>query len=222
MARGHVIEYALDFARVPALARNAVAPTLPPNIVELMRIAAGAPEACEAAASNSGVPAAAVIEAARFFLQHALFRPEADCYRILGIDPGASRATARNHMRWLLEWLHPDRNSNSWDAVYAERVLKAWREVSASQGAASEGAAIKLWQSRPNGSSGTTTKMGNIEAIWLPWIARPVKRRSPAMRSMIMCVAVPRSLMFIFVGMVGRCVSSASNIWRKSFRYQRQ
>jgi hypothetical protein len=226
MARGHVIEYALDFARVPALARNAVAPTLPPNIVELMRIAAGSPEACEAAAANSGVPAAAAIEAARFYLQQTLFRPEADCYRILGIDPGTSRATARDHMRWLMEWLHPDRNRNSWDAVYAERVLKAWREVSAaqggaSQGAASHGAAIKLRQSPPNGSSRATTKMANIKAIRLPWIARPVRRRSPAMRGIIMCLAVPRTLMFIFVGTVGRCISSASNI-RKSFRYQRQ
>ena len=149
MARGHVIEYALDFARMPALARSSVAPTLPPNIVELMRIAAGLPEACEAAVATSGVAAPVVIEAARFYLQQALFRPEADCYRILGIDPGASRATARNHMRWLLEWLHPDRNNNSWDAVYAERVLKAWREVSASQGSAGE---LSILAARPRSS----------------------------------------------------------------------
>ena len=183
MSRGHVIEYALDFARMPALARGMVAPALPPNIVELMRIAAGLPEACEAAVANSGEPATVVIEAARFYLQQALFRPEADSYRVLGIDPGASRATARNHMRWLLEWLHPDRNNNSWDAVYAERVLKAWREVSASQGSA-----VKLWESRSYGSPGMANRE-NIEAIWLPWIARPVKRRSPAMRRMIIWLA---------------------------------
>ncbi len=192
MARGHVIEYALDFARMPALARNTVAPTLPPNIVELMRIAAACPEACEAATTNSGVAAPAVIEAARFYLQQTLFRPDADCYRVLGIDPGASRATARNHMRWLLEWLHPDRNNNSWDAVYAQRVLKAWREVSASQGSAVkrwEGPAVKRWESRSYGWPGTANSE-NVEAIWLPWIARPVKRRSSAMRRMTMWLAV--------------------------------
>ena len=79
-----------------------------------------------------------MIEASRFYLQQVLFRPDADCYRILGIEPTASRATARSHMRWLLQWLHPDRNHNSWDAVYAERVLKAWREVSASDGPAAK------------------------------------------------------------------------------------
>src|SRR6516162_3810517 len=136
MAQPHVIELALDLARMPALARSSVAPPLPPNIIELMRIAAASPEACEAAAAQTGEPSLVLIEAARFYLQQVLFRPDADCYRILGIKPATSRATAREHMRWLLEWLHPDRNNNSWDAVYAERVLKAWREVSAANGSA--------------------------------------------------------------------------------------
>src|SRR4029077_6382385 len=132
MAQPHVIELALDLARMPALARSSGVPAIPANIVELMRIAADFPEAWAAAAARRGEPTRVVIEAARFYLQQVLFRPGADCYRILGIAPTASRETARSHMRWLLEWLHPDRNHNSWDAVYAERVLKAWREVSAS------------------------------------------------------------------------------------------
>src|SRR6478672_2752365 len=123
----HAIDLALDLARMPALARTSVVPALPPNIIELMRIAAASPEACEAAVARTGEPATVVVEAARFYLQQVLFRPEADCYRILGIEPATSRATARSHMRWLLEWLHPDRNGNSWDAIYAERVLRAWR-----------------------------------------------------------------------------------------------
>src|SRR6516165_9674842 len=131
MAQSHVIELAVDLARMPALARTSAVPPLPPNIIELMRIAAASPEACQIAAAKTGEPIAVLIEAARFYLQQVLFRADADCYRILGIEPTASRATARDHMRWLMEWLHPDRNNNSWDGVYAERVLKAWREVSA-------------------------------------------------------------------------------------------
>src|SRR6516225_6815942 len=138
MARAHVIEFALDLARMPGLMRSSVVLPLPPNIIELMRVAAAAPEACQAAVAQTGEPTSVVIEAARFYLQQVLFRPDADCYRILGIKPTASRAMARDHMRWLLEWLHPDRNNNSWDAVYAERVLKAWREVSAANGSAAE------------------------------------------------------------------------------------
>jgi hypothetical protein len=173
----HAIELALDLARMPALARTSVAPALPANIIELMRIAAGSREACEAAAAKTGEAAPVVIEAARFYLQHALFRPEADCYRILGIEPGASRATARSHLRWLLEWLHPDRNNNSWDAVYAERVLKAWREVSASNGSA-----VKPSYSRARGLS-NKRKRRDIKTIWLPWIEYSANSQSAAIQS---------------------------------------
>ena len=171
MGQQHVIELAIDLARMPALARTNVLPALPPNIIELMRIAAGSPEACEAAVAKTGEPTAVVIEAARFYLQHVLFRPEADCYRILGVEPNASRATARSHMRWLLQWLHPDRNHNGWVAVYAERVLKAWRELSSSSGSA-----VKLSYSRAR-------KRGDIKAIWLPWIEFPANSGSPAIQS---------------------------------------
>jgi hypothetical protein len=177
MAQQHVIELALDLARMPTLARTSVLPALPPNIIELMRIAAASPEACEAAVSKTGEPTAVVIEAARFYLQHVLFRPEADCYRILGIEPNASRATARSHMRWLLQWLHPDRNYNSWDAVYAERVVKAWREVSASNGSAGKP------YSRRGPATSNKQKTGDIRAIRLPWIEYSAKARSLAIES---------------------------------------
>ena len=198
MAQPHVVELALDLARMPALARGSVAPPLPPNIIELMRIAAASPEACRVAAAKTSEPTSVLIEAARFYLQQVLFRADADCYRILGIEPTASRAAARDHMRWLLEWLHPDRNNNSWDAVYAERVLKAWREVSASNGSAA----------RPSFSgarvSSKKRKRGLGETIRLPWIERPMERRSIAIRSPYSAFirwAVPTGLVVIFLAL---------------------
>jgi hypothetical protein len=130
MMRHHAVEVALDLMRMPILARAAAAPPIPPDVVELMQIAAASPQACAAAAAATGESVEVVIEAARFYLQHLLFKPEADCYRILGLGPRDTRATARIHMRWLLQWLHPDRNDGL-EAVYAQRVVKAWHEISA-------------------------------------------------------------------------------------------
>jgi hypothetical protein len=194
MAQPHVIGLALDLARMPALARSAVIPPLPPNIIELMRIAAASPEACQAAAAQTGEPSLVLIEAARFYLQQVLFRPDADCYRILGIQPTASRATARDHMRWLLEWLHPDRNNNSWDAVYAERVLKAWREVSDANGSVAK-PSFALARVSSN-----QKKKRRSPATQLPWIERPVGGRSLAMRNAhrtFVLWAVPAGLVII-------------------------
>jgi hypothetical protein len=196
MAQSHVIELALDLARMPALARSPAVPPLPPNILELMRIAAGSPEACQAAAGKTGEPTSVLIEAARFYLQQVLFRADADCYRILGIEPTASRATARDHMRWLMEWLHPDRNNNSWDGVYAERVLKAWREVSVSTGSA-----IRPSFSRARVSS-NNEKRRRSRTIRLRWIERPMERRPLAIRTPYRTFVlwfVPAGLVVIFL-----------------------
>jgi hypothetical protein len=193
-----MIELSLDLARMPALARTSAVPPLPLNIIELMRIAAASPEACQAAAAKTGEPTPVVIEAARFYLQQVLFRPDADSYRILGIKPTDSRATARDHMRWLLEWLHPDRNNNSWDGVYAERVLKAWREVSASNGSA---ARPSFSQARV---SSNKEKRGRSQAIRLPWIERPRKNRSLAIRTpyrTFVLWVVPAGLAVIFLAL---------------------
>jgi hypothetical protein len=127
-ARG--IDLALDLARMPALAHSIEAPPIPADVFEVMRIAAGAPEACQLASRATGQPAAVLIESARFYLQQVLLRPDADSYRVLGLRPGASRELARQHMRCLLQWLHPDVNRD-WDSAYAQRVLTAWRELSA-------------------------------------------------------------------------------------------
>src|SRR5262249_51626302 len=194
MAQRHVIELALDLTRMPALARTSGLATLPPNIIELMRIAAACPEACETAVVKTGEPTSVVIEAARFYLQHVLFRPDADCYRILGIEPTASRETARSHMRWLLQWLHPDRNNNSWDAVYAERVLKAWREMSGS-----DRPSAKPIYSRARPSN--KMKRGDIK-IRVPWIEHPIKRQSLAMQSSyrgFIIWAVPTGFVIFFL-----------------------
>ncbi len=128
MGSGHAVELALDLARMPALVRNAAKLPIPQDVIEVMQIAARSTTACQNAVVATGEPEAVLVEAARFYLQQLLFQPDADCYRVLGVKPGASRATVRNHMRWLMLWLHPDRN-NELDAIYAERVLKAWREI---------------------------------------------------------------------------------------------
>jgi hypothetical protein len=198
MTQLHVIELALDLARMPALARSSAVPPLPPNIVELMRIAAASPEACGAAVAQTGEPRHVVIEAARFYLQQVLFRPDADCNRILGIEPATSRATAREHMRWLLEWLHPDRNNNnSWDSVYAERVLKAWREVSANGSAPKPNLALARASSDQN-------KKRRSRPIRLAWVERPAQGQSLAIRNpygAFVLWAVPIGLVIIVLAL---------------------
>jgi hypothetical protein len=161
-ARG--IDLALDLARMPALAHSIETPPIPADVFEVMRIAAGAPEVCQLAAQATGQPAAVLIEAARFYLQQVLLRPDADSYRVLGLPPGASHELARRHMRCLLQWLHPDVNRD-WDSAYAQRVLAAWREVSADVPRPSN--------SRSHVPTGPGSNCGPRR---MPWIEKPEKK----------------------------------------------
>lgn len=189
MTTRHAVDLALDLARMPALARTSATPPIPIDIVELMQIAARSPRACQDAAAATGEPVETVIEAARFYLQQQLFRPGADCYRILGVSQETPRATARTHMRWLLQWLHPDRNSGL-EAVYAERVLKAWREVSQA-GERADGAQDVR---RSRASSARVLK-----SLRLPWIKQARKQPLFGLHALrtIMLWAVPASAVLI-------------------------
>ena len=173
------IDLALDLARMPALAQSIDKPPLPTDIFEVMRIAAGSPEVCQSASQATGQPAAVLIEAARFYLQQMLLRSDADSYRVLGLPPGASRELARRHLRCLLQWLHPDVNRD-WDSVYAERVLKAWREVSASI----DSARPSNSRARVLAGTGSRAPVNSGPRIRMPWIEKPRKKMQHAGRGM--------------------------------------
>ena len=163
------IDVALDLARMPALAQSIDKPPLPNDIFEVMQIAAGSPEVCQSASRATGQPAAVLIEAARFYLQQMLLRSDEDSYRVLGLAPGASRELARRHLRCLLQWLHPDVNKD-WDSVYAERVLKAWREVSS---ASIDSARPSNPRARVLAGKGSRASVKFGPRIRMPWIETP-------------------------------------------------
>lgn len=165
------IDLALDLARMPALAHSIDKPPLPSDIFEVMQIATASPEVCQLAARTTGQPTVVLVEAARFYLQQVLLRPDADPYRVLGLTPGASRELARCHLRCLLQWLHPDVNKDL-DSVYTERVLKAWREVSVNSNAARSSNS----RARERLGKGARVPLNSGARLRMPWIEKPLKK----------------------------------------------
>ncbi|MGH6925256.1 MAG: hypothetical protein ACRED5_16105 [Propylenella sp.] len=133
------LDLALDLARMPTLGEAMRTHPLPPDTLVVIRIAAGCSETSREAVRATGLSATAIRDACVFYLEHVLLASDADSHRILGVRPGAPRSEMREHMRWLLKWLHPDGNRNEWESVFAGRVLKAWREAGAKKQANSPG-----------------------------------------------------------------------------------
>ena len=129
MAFNRALLIALDFARLPGLAVSLRNRPLPPDLIELIRIAANCPEASQRADTSSRMPLAVIKPAVVFYLEQMLFFPGADPYRTLGVHRGASRDQLTLHRRWLMRWLHPDVNGGDRANALAARVLKACNEL---------------------------------------------------------------------------------------------
>ncbi|HEY9147029.1 MAG TPA: J domain-containing protein, partial [Thiobacillus sp.] len=123
------LDQALAFWRAPALLANARHRPLPDDVLDVVRIAAGDSNAAGQGAEATGADPGELTEAAAFYLQQLLFAPGTDSYRVLGVNPGADDARIKEHYRWLVRWLHPDRNPDEWEALYADRVNRAWQDL---------------------------------------------------------------------------------------------
>jgi hypothetical protein len=126
MARPGALHLALDLAAMPVLANIMQQQPLPRDVLEVIKIAARCPETTAHAERMTGRSAEIVRQAAMLYLQTILFAGGADHYRILGVAPAAPQDQIREHMRWLMKWLHPDRQRSAWEASFAARVLVAW------------------------------------------------------------------------------------------------
>jgi hypothetical protein len=126
---GNALQKALALARAPLLARPRPDDRLPEGMLTLLKLVAGEEQASAAAQVATGESPQALKEAAAFYLQQVLFAPDASSYRVLGVDSDAADERLREHYRWLARWLHPDRNPDEWEAVYAERVGQAWQNL---------------------------------------------------------------------------------------------
>lgn len=130
-AKGDALEWALALLRAPGERHVLRQRPLPQEGMELLLgIAAGAtPDVLAEQARRFGASATQVLEAARFYAREVLFHPQADAYRVLGVETRASAEEIKAHYRLLQLWLHPDRAHDEDDAVFAARVNSAWNRL---------------------------------------------------------------------------------------------
>ena len=120
------LRVALHIYAEPNAARGAAQASLPEGVLDALKLAAGSAELQQTCSRDCGVPPERLTAAARFFVEQVMLTQGADHYRVLGVDPQASTATIRDHYRWLIRWLHPDRATKlMWLAALAMAVFLA-------------------------------------------------------------------------------------------------
>ena len=182
MERRAALDVALDMVQRPLLARQAQAQPLPDDVLLLIRIAAHSEEDITWASRTRARAPREIREAAVMFLQQVLFHPHADSFRLMGLSPTATAESLHEHRKWLLKWLHPDRNPDKWESQLFKRVLDAAGEAqkklqAQSSAAASERLAIRpRRRSRRNAPPRRAPKNGKERMVDTARMRRNIRR----------------------------------------------
>ena len=190
-ARGDALDWALALARAPGERMALRQRPLPEGIEPLLQIATGSRgDALQAALARTNEPEADLVEAVRFYLREVLFHSGADAYRMLGLARDASAEQIKTHHRLLQQWLHPDRQTSDWDAIFAGRVNAAWNALRTPDHRAEYDAAHPV----PTPSSAWTTRSAprvvapvplTDEAAGVRW-----RRRAPVLALFAACAVL--------------------------------
>lgn len=169
------LEQAIALYRAPGRLPMLQERPLPAAVLVLLRIVANDRVAIDSAANTTGETSDTLTDAATLYIQQVMFAASSDAYRLLGVQPEAADAQVKEHYRWLMRWLHPDRQSERWEVVYSDRVNRAWQELRPDRrenyvsAPVTEGDSAP-WEPIPRGSTG-----GAMRAIRAPIpVARPL------------------------------------------------
>ena len=122
LRRESAVLEALDMFKQPARTRTLQWHAVPAEMLEVIKIAAGDQATTLRWAESSREEPETVRQAAVFFLQQTIAKSGDDKFKMLGLTEDASRDELRLHKRWLLKWLHPDRNPSKWETVLFHRI----------------------------------------------------------------------------------------------------
>lgn len=127
-----ILRLVLAFHRSPSRFPGLDSPLqpLPEGITELLELAISDDQVLNqvSPAAVMGISPVMLRAAVRFFVRRALFTPEGDHYRCLGLQPGATHTQIEKHYDLLMRLLRQDKQRGSADSV--ERVGQAYEALS--------------------------------------------------------------------------------------------
>jgi hypothetical protein len=113
--QSEALAVALHGYRQPASLTNLKSGKLPKGLIDVLKAAAGDEKTLALSSKNFGTSQEHIRDASQFYLQTLLATANDNPFRRLALEADASIDEIRDHKRWLLKWLHPDRNSNQWE-----------------------------------------------------------------------------------------------------------
>jgi hypothetical protein len=127
------VQDALKVYRQPSRLRLWRHQELPQDFLVLIKICAGDSETTDTWAKQFDLNETELHSAAVFIVNHVISRAGTDNFRLLGLPQSANAEDIRIHKRWLLKWLHPDRNHSTWESALFRKVTEAAKRIESPQ-----------------------------------------------------------------------------------------
>jgi hypothetical protein len=128
-ATTNAIEIALAVYKQPSQFAAPKTGNLPHSMLDVVKSAAGDEATLQKLADELDVSIEQISQACKFYLQKLCASAGDDPFRMLALDSGATEPDIRVHKRWLLKWLHPDRNPSKWEATLFMAVKQAAQQI---------------------------------------------------------------------------------------------
>lgn len=164
----------LGVYRSPTRAALLPGRALPAQLYDVLRLAGGDAQAIAGGREATGLDEAELAEAAALLLHQLLFFDGADHYRVLGVEADVDAEDLKRHYRALMRWLHPDRDPDNLNSVFAERVNRAWSALRIPQRRAD----YDRQRPQPDIPAGATA-IAHWQPLDRPWLSGRTVRRLP-------------------------------------------
>jgi hypothetical protein len=113
---------AIEIFRMPTKRRQVSKTLVPSGMLDVIKAAAGDEATLLRHAEAFRLSEADIKDACKHYLLTMLLDPTAQGERLLGLEPGAPKTALKDHKRWLLKWLHPDRNPSPWENTLFHKI----------------------------------------------------------------------------------------------------
>jgi hypothetical protein len=123
------MDLAIEALRSPLSKKRSPLRGPPRGMLTVIKAAAGDETTLAHHADAHGLDQDQVKEAAKHYLLPLLLNPENKGLSMIGLADSASETEFKDHKRWLLKWLHPDRNPNTWEQALFLKVSSTKFEV---------------------------------------------------------------------------------------------
>lgn len=205
------IYLALDLAKNPILASIMRQQPLPPDVTNLIRIAAG-----ETRGSVAGRDEVYVRAAAIFYIREILWANDADHYRVLGCSPVAPLEQISENLRWFVKWLHPDSGRSDVEPAFSSRVLRAWEAVKTSDRRREYDRTLASTKGRkPSRKSSKGRRAAALSARRVPWIEQPPRPMRRATRRVTFVSRIRRWFTSACLQGAWFLLQASRQIWRR-------